>query len=164
MRISTKSVRSPDMRNMLAEKTTDNASNAAVLRRTRNTVQRRAVLDAIRTLDGRHPTAAEVFAEVRRLHSQLSLATVYRALHALVEQGEIGETHIDNVARYDANVNPHHHAVCRVCGCLEDIFAPLPPAALKRFKEASTFSIDLHAIHFSGICPACAEAAGLLNK
>ncbi|HVK03259.1 MAG TPA: transcriptional repressor [Armatimonadaceae bacterium] len=127
------------------------------MKRTRNTVQRRAVLEAVRSLgaSGAHPTAADVFAEVRCHCPHLSLATVYRALHALVEQREIGETRIENVARYDASPDPHHHVICRSCGAVADVFASLPPLAVRRLSEASSFALDTHAINFNGTCPGC---------
>jgi Fe2+ or Zn2+ uptake regulation protein len=108
---------------------------------------------------GYHPTAAEVFTRLKGDHPQMSLATVYRALHALVEQGQIGEARIDNVTRYDASPEPHHHVVCRGCGAVGDVFAPLPPAALRRLREASPFALDVRSLHLSGVCPVCAAAA-----
>ena len=130
-----------------------------MMKRTRNTVQRRAVLEAVRTLAeaGQHPTAAEVFEQVRLGYPHLSLATVYRALHALAEQGEIGGPHVETHAHYDANPTPHHHAVCRVCGKMEDIFATLPSSAVKRLKEASMFQLDTEMLHLTGVCPDCAN-------
>jgi len=127
------------------------------MKRTRNTVQRRAVLEAVKALGnaGMHPTAADVYAQVRLHCPQLSLATVYRALHALVEQREIGETRIENVARYDASPDPHHHVICRACGAVADVFAELPPVAVRRLSAASDFVLDPQAIHFNGLCPTC---------
>jgi len=128
--------------------------------RTRNTVQRRAVLCAIQDLAGTHPTAADVYAHLRPAHPNMSLATVYRALHALVQQRQIGETCIENVTRYDDRPEPHHHALCRGCGAVADVFAPLPPSAVRRLRESSPFVLDTCSVMFTGLCPSCAAAAG----
>ncbi len=133
-------------------------------KRTRNTIQRKAVQEAIHMLAGNHPTAAEVYATVRIGYPQLSLATVYRALHALVEQQAITEMRIDNVARYDVGMAghvpqslPHHHVVCRSCGQVTDICASALPVHFLRAVEEATegFTLDFHPIQFRGVCAAC---------
>jgi Fur family ferric uptake transcriptional regulator/Fur family peroxide stress response transcriptional regulator len=127
------------------------------MKRTRNTIQRKAILDVLRTTPG-HPTAADVFARVRAGgHPNLSLATVYRALHALVESGEIAEMRIDNVARYDGGPAPHHHVVCRICGSVADVpVTALPTTVFRRLEQASGFRLDgHHVLQLSGVCPAC---------
>jgi Fe2+ or Zn2+ uptake regulation protein len=136
-------------------------------KRTRNTIQRKAVQEAVLSLAGRHPTAAEVYAMVRIGYPQLSLATVYRALHALVEQRAITEMRVDNVARYDVGMTedspealPHHHVSCRVCGVVTDISASaLPPHVLHAVEEAiDGFALDFYPIQFLGVCPGCRAA------
>jgi Fur family transcriptional regulator, peroxide stress response regulator len=125
-------------------------------KRTRNTVQRRAVLDTVRALGPSHPSAAEIFATVRQQASSLSLATVYRALDALVEQKAIGRSYVENIARYDVSAAPHHHVVCRVCGRLDDMNIPLPAATVRRLNlAAGGFTLELDAIQFTGVCPGC---------
>ena len=127
-------------------------------KRTRNTRQRRAILDAIRASGG-HPTAAEVFACVRAQggYPRLSLATVYRALEALVEQGDILEMRVGGVGRYDGGVTPHHHVVCRTCGDVTDVPAALLPADLMAdLERASGYRVDPgQPIQFLGLCSEC---------
>lgn len=134
------------------------------LRRTRNTIQRKAVEEAVHTLAGKHPTAAEVYAAVRESYPQLSLATVYRALHALVQQRAITEIRIENVARYDvgmtpemAEADPHHHMVCRVCGAVTDIDASALPGEFLKALESTVQGclLDPHPIQFRGVCVSC---------
>lgn len=128
-------------------------------RRTRNTQQRRAVLDAVRALVGRHPTAAEVFDVVRLRQPRMSLATVYRALHALVQQNQIIEMRVENVTRYDAGPCVHHHVVCRKCGAVVDVCGEMMPeslfSVLRALESASGFNLDLHPLQVSGVCPDC---------
>jgi Fe2+ or Zn2+ uptake regulation protein len=127
-------------------------------KRTRNTGQRKAILCAVRCLPG-HPTAAEVFAHVRAQggYPRLSLATVYRALEALVAQGDIIEMRVGGVGRYDGGPRPHHHVVCRGCGRMTDVPPLLPSSVLSDLEQASGYRVDpCHPIQFPGLCPACA--------
>ena len=133
-------------------------------KRTRNTIQRKAVQEAIHALAGRHPTASEVYAWVRVGYPQLSLATVYRALHALVEQQAITEIRVDTVARYDVGMthhapqpSPHHPIVCRVCGSVADVCtSALPLPFLQAVEEATEgFALDFFPIQFQGVCAPC---------
>lgn len=134
--------------------------NNETTKRTRNTVQRRAVLQAVRTLGAAHPTAADIFAQVRQIAPGLSLATVYRALDALVEQREIGRDFVANVARYDVSAIPHHHMVCRQCGSVADLNMPLPANTVRQLQSAANgYTLDLRSIQFNGTCPDCAEAS-----
>lgn len=132
------------------------------MNRTRNTLQRRAVLNAIRALPGQHPTAAEVYGHVRADFPNLSLATVYRAVHALAQSGEILELHAPaaasgGVCRYDAPIQPHHHIVCRACGFVSDLPALDPGSILGDVAAHSGFAVDPHPIQFTGLCAACAK-------
>lgn len=138
-----------------------------VTKRTRNTIQRKAVQEAVHALAGHHPTAAEVYAAVRLGYPQLSLATVYRALHALVEQSAITEIRFENVARYDVGMAegspealPHHHVVCRLCGAVADVcVSALPAQSLQAVEEATDgFLLDFHPIQFRGVCAECRTA------
>ena len=81
----------------------------------------RAILDVVRATQN-HPTALEVYERVRLLRPRIGLATVYRILHQLSEQGlinELGQNAECN--RYDGRTGRHDHAICTTCGTLLDI-------------------------------------------
>src|SRR5437764_9012109 len=81
----------------------------------------RAILDVVRTSHN-HPTALEVYESVRRDRPRIGLATVYRILHQLTQQGLIKELGQDvESSRYDAKTHRHDHAICTECGALLDI-------------------------------------------
>jgi Fe2+ or Zn2+ uptake regulation protein len=135
------------------------ATTATRVKRTRNTQQRKAVLRAVQALAPKHPTAADVFAQVRTEHPRMSLATVYRALHALVEQNEVCEMRVENTARYDTGTWAHHHLVCRHCGRVTDVLADAVPKsvldAVLRTVEPMGFILDAHPMQFTGLCADC---------
>jgi Fe2+ or Zn2+ uptake regulation protein len=130
------------------------------MKRTRNTVQRQAVLDAIRALDGQHPTAAEVFEQVCNTPSEtcprLSLATVYRALDTLTAQKQIAEIRLGTVCRYDAGLDLHHHIICRQCGTVTDVCEDALPVTLyRKVEKCSGYIVADEPIQFYGLCPKC---------
>ena len=80
--------------------------------------------EAIRNrLAGRldHPTAETLYAELKNDYPNLSLATVYRNLKQMAENGEIGSFSTESATRYDPNTMPHSHFFCKKCGCVLDI-------------------------------------------
>src|SRR5487761_1759298 len=85
------------------------------------TPQRLAIIQALLE-SGEHPRADAIYAEVRRLHPHISLATVHRTLETLCEVGEARKvTMLHDSARYDGNLTPHHHVVCVKCRRIRDI-------------------------------------------
>lgn len=126
--------------------------------RTRNTVQRRAVLDAVHALGGTHPTAAEVFDTVRLHHPRLSLATVYRALDALTAQGIVATIRAENVTRFDGDTSPHHHILCTRCGAVADVCSEVvSPDAERHLEECSGYRVEMRPVQFYGVCPGCRD-------
>lgn len=122
----------------------------------RVTAQRRAVAEALDA--GGHLSAEQVHAAARRSLPEISLATVYNALHDLVALGEVQEVAAGAARRYGADVHrPHHHLVCDACGTIVDVEprgdAPPLPATQRhgfRVREAE--------ITYRGTCPTCAAA------
>ena len=89
----------------------------------RMTRQKRAIVENVLNRCD-HPTAQEIH---RDLDDQgIGLATVYRNLALLAEEGIITTVKHEGEVRYDCNNEPHGHASCTVCGALWDI--PLPPS------------------------------------
>jgi Fur family transcriptional regulator, peroxide stress response regulator len=90
----------------------------------RFTRQRARVYEVLKATD-QHPTAEEVYRKVRPAVPSVSLATVYKALDALVDCGLAQKlTFGDGSARFDPNVANHPHLRDSATGQLID----LPPA------------------------------------
>src|ERR671920_1202069 len=87
----------------------------------RLTPQRFAVLEYLTRAAG-HPTADQIAAEINRRFPRASRATVYNTLKALRDAGLVREVATEEaLTRYESNVEPHHHFVCRACGKMEDV-------------------------------------------
>lgn len=116
-----------------------------------------AVLDVVRAAHN-HPTAIEIFDEVKDVRPGIGLASVYRILHHLVRQGKIRELKSnDDSSRYDGHVQRHDHAVCTQCGALLDIpmAIPLTQDILKAAAQATGIQLESHELRLYGICPNC---------
>ncbi len=97
---------------------------AAGLRLTR---QRSAVYDYLLRAD-RHPTAEEVYRGVKATVPSISLATVYKALEALVASGLAAKlTAANGSARYDGRAEHHYHLRCLRSGAVEDVQTAFDP-------------------------------------
>jgi len=87
----------------------------------RQSAQRKALLAYLQSADF-HPSAGVIFRHVRRRFPKLSLGTVYRNLDILKQQGLVRQLDGDGKqARFDAELKPHGHFYCRLCGKVEDI-------------------------------------------
>jgi Fur family peroxide stress response transcriptional regulator len=72
-----------------------------------------------------HPTAEDIYRKVRRNLRTISLDTVYRTLSTFEDHGLIRRIQaVDNVARFDTNLHPHHHLICIKCKKIEDFYWP----------------------------------------
>ncbi len=122
----------------------------------RLTPQRFAVLEYLTRAAG-HPTADQIAAEINRRIPRASRATVYNALKALRDAGLVREVATEEaLTRYESNVEPHHHFVCRTCGKIEDV----PPEKLKapgRVELEGGHEVETIEIMLRGRCAACAR-------
>lgn len=120
----------------------------------RSTPQRRHVYGVL--LEKRnHPTADEVFMEVKRDMPEISLATVYNCLDTLVQCGLVRQVvHERGATRYCSNTTEHHHFYCDKCGGTYDI-TPDPAVVNLSLKVPSGFKVRHFEIVFQGLCPKC---------
>ena len=127
----------------------------------RYTEQRAAVY---RFLSGTtsHPSADEVFQEVRGSVPGISLATVYKSLETLVACGLAAKlTYTDGSARYDARTDPHHHARCLSCGRVMDAPGSLPEDMLHRLTQGlDEFNAQGYRLELTGFCADCEAQHG----
>lgn len=121
----------------------------------RMTNQRRVILEELKKhID--HPTADEIYAEVRNQLPKVSLGTVYRNLDQMSQTGMILKIEGAGQKRFDPNPKPHPHFRCVECGAVEDIDADINPPVIKGdsawAKERSIFGVQ---VEFFGICKNC---------
>lgn len=122
---------------------------------TRKTKQR----DALRAVleDAERPLSVdELLAVASRRASGLGVATVYRTISALLDEGWIDAVEIPGEpVRYERSDKAHHHHFqCEGCdrafdiaGCLTNLRALAPPA----------FRVKEHSVTLYGLCAGCAR-------
>jgi len=106
-----------------------------------------------------HPTAEQVFMRAKKDMPEISMATVYNCLDALVKCRLVREVNLDRIAmRYCPNMTEHFHFYCDGCGEVFDIefFAHDGNGSLKlpRGFQPSGYEISVH-----GSCPKCSAAS-----
>ena len=98
----------------------------------RFTRQRAAVFHCLRSAHD-HPTAEEVYSAVRRDLPNISLATVYNSLEALVAcQLAAKLASGDGPARYDCRSDNHYHIRCLKTGQVRDLPTPHDPQLIHK--------------------------------
>ncbi len=129
--------------------------NALRAKGLRITHQRTEVFKALLKLTD-HPTAENVFHQVRKHLKSISLDTVYRTISTFEEHGLVHRVHyIDNASRLDINVSDHHHLVCCKCNKMEDFYWPefdemKPPKTISHWDQVNAKHVVI-----SAVCSSC---------
>jgi len=123
----------------------------------RVTPQRIAIYEALAATTS-HPTADALYRTVKRRHPMMSRNTVYYTLTALREAGLVQEVNGgDGVARFDANLSPHHHLICLGCRQIADLVDERLDVLEVTACQARGFRVVGHRVEFHGYCPACQQ-------
>jgi len=103
-----------------------------------------------------HPSPESIYERVRAQIPSLSLATVYKNIHAFLEAGLLREVSpFHGALRLEGTMEDHHHLVCTRCKKIVDIEpADLAPVELRRPLPAG-FKVLRYTVEFQGVCPAC---------
>jgi len=126
----------------------------------RSTIQRRVILEELGKVRT-HPTAAEVYALVRRRLPRVSLGTVYRNLENMAQEGQIvvlawGQ----GPRRYDGNIENHYHIRCVRCSRVGDIISGRELFPELKAKPMTDYKIVGIRVEFFGVCPECLRKKG----
>jgi Fe2+ or Zn2+ uptake regulation protein len=127
----------------------------------RMTPQRRQIYDVLMSRQD-HPSASDVFLQVKDAMPTISLATVYNCLDAMTQSGLIRQVNLDRESsRYCANLADHAHFCCQTCGQVSDV--PLEDSqhlsetiTLPQGAEVTRLEVTLR-----GTCSQCAPDAPL---
>ena len=110
----------------------------------RFTSQRRHVYDVLlQKLD--HPTAEDVFIRAKKHMPDISHATVYNCLDALVQCGLVRQVNLERApTRYCPNLHQHAHFHDEATGQIHDV--DLPDDLLARLREVLPAGFDASSI------------------
>lgn len=115
------------------------------------------VLDAVKNRFD-HPTADQIYLDVRAKDDKISRGTVYRNLNSLVEQGEILRVKMPEADRFEGQIDKHYHFICKECGEVTDIPLPYDEQMDKEMSVKTDHKIDRHRIVFEGVCSNCQKS------
>lgn len=124
------------------------------------TPQRRRVVEVFFRHPGEHLSADDVYAEVRREHPDVGLATIYRTLDLLSDLGILDKLEFgDGRSRYELDRGErerHLHLICTHCGRVEELQPDELLARLEGEIERRTgFLVVDRELKFYGLCAGC---------
>ncbi len=123
------------------------------------TKERREVLRAI-TRQRNHFHAEDIYQQLRKQKSNVSLATVYRTIPLLIDSGLItGTLYGGERVVYEKIFNKplHHHMVCLNCGKIIEFTCPDVEAIQKNVCQNHFFLPAEYRLEIKGYCQTCQE-------
>jgi Fe2+ or Zn2+ uptake regulation protein len=100
-----------------------------------------------------HMNVNMIYDELSKEIPTISKTTIYNTVNAFVEKGLVNcLTITPEEARYDFDITPHHHLLCKKCGKIIDVHVKCP--------YTESMEIDGHRIeeiqgYFKGVCKEC---------
>lgn len=102
-----------------------------------------------------HISIDDLYLEIKKQFSTISLATLYKNIHSMMDKSLIKEVKIPQMkSRYEITKAEHGHLLCQECGDFIDIDLDLK-ALVNEVKNESNYKIKESHLVLSGICPKC---------
>lgn len=121
----------------------------------RNSKQRDLILQTLQE-NPVHPTAEQLYAMVKEKAPGISLATVYRNLNLLADNGIIKKIcGLDGLAHFDHFVHNHYHFICSQCHKVYDVPYKIAPRLAEDVCARTGFIVESCDIALGGICRNC---------
>jgi Fur family transcriptional regulator, peroxide stress response regulator len=107
---------------------------------------------------GEHPDVEKVYRGVRERIPTISLDTVYRTLWWLKDLGLVATLGSSRErARFDANLDRHHHFVCNRCGLTRDFYSQKLDKLNITESVQAIGTVETTQVEVKGVCLDCAE-------
>ncbi len=122
----------------------------------RQSKQRDEILQILSTKNY-HPTAEDIYLELKQKYPKTGIATVYRNMDQLLQANLVIKIDVPGeAAHYDGNIKKHFHIQCTECGKIEDVWLNMDPAKKLDFQnQIPHYEITDYNIDFLGICNIC---------
>jgi len=105
-----------------------------------------------------HPSAAQLYARIKKRFPTMSQATVYKTLALLRDMDQVLELDLRDDRHYDGNrPAPHAHLVCTGCGKIMDGELELSPSRIKKLEQVSGYRIIRPQLTLYGLCMDCSR-------
>jgi Fur family ferric uptake transcriptional regulator len=122
----------------------------------RPTRQRRAVAAVLQGSDD-FRSAQEIHEALRASGDNVGLSTVYRALQAMAEAGELDmlRSEAGQAVYRRCSGSHHHHLVCRSCGATVEVEGPTVERWTRSVASAHGYADVSHSLEIFGTCSRC---------
>jgi Fur family peroxide stress response transcriptional regulator len=105
-----------------------------------------------------HPSAQQVYDEVKKIHPTVSLATVYKTLEVLGDLDLVQELNFpEGQARFDSYMTPHINLICLKCGAITDLDDKTIKEITRKVAAATKFKPTGQRMDVYGICEKCSD-------
>lgn len=103
-----------------------------------------------------HPSAEWLYTQLKKDFPNISLATVYRNLSLLSNNGDILKIDVGSgCEHYDGNTENHYHFYCNSCGNIYDVNMDYVSDIDKNAEQLLGADIENHSLIFRGTCAKC---------
>jgi Fe2+ or Zn2+ uptake regulation protein len=114
------------------------------------TPQRLEILQTIQK--NGHISIDDLYAHIKEKFPSISLATVYKNIHTLKDEGILLEIHPqDAKSHFEIKKEPHGHFICKKCGKIYDF--EIKTSCNPNLSEIS--EIDESEVYLYGVCKEC---------
>lgn len=122
----------------------------------RPTRQRRAVAAVLSGFDD-FRSAQEVHEALRKEGDNVGLSTVYRALQAMADAGELDvlRSEAGEAVYRRCSGSHHHHLVCRSCGATVEVEGPAVEKWTRSVAATHGYADVSHTLEIFGTCRDC---------
>lgn len=119
--------------------------------------QREIILETLRE-NVVHPTAEYLYELVKEKDPNMSLATMYRNLNKLADNGIIKKIEgLETSSHFDHNTHEHYHFICDKCKKVFDVPFEIAPDVAAKTEQKTGFTVKGYDIAIHGICSSCKE-------
>ena len=120
------------------------------------TFQRMHILENIEK--NGHMSIDDIYDKIVKIHSSLSLATIYKNIILMVQNSVLVEVPIEGrKSKYELTKNDHIHLICTGCGSVEDReHTEHMAVAFTSMTEHEKFKLNKQQISLYGTCHKCA--------
>jgi Fur family peroxide stress response transcriptional regulator len=136
-----------------------------MMKKYHKTAQRAAIIHYLKN-NKHHPNIIDIYKNVSKKLSTISMTTVYNTIDLLKKDGLIHELPARNGEgiRFDSNLTPHDHLICSICGTIFDIEIDVDRSLMLTEKEQQGFKINEVSINVYGVCSNCKDMNSKVNN
>lgn len=121
----------------------------------RNTNQSQIVYKSIEIMG--HTTSEKLIEYINSNYENISLATIYRNLTKLLDEGQIRKLKLGSEDIYETVKENHYHFKCKKCGMIYDI--PIKMIELPEIFEIDGNEVTGTDVMLFGICKDCKKVS-----